>query len=88
MRYHDHYCCSMATVADLHTTNGLRAFLARNGLTQRNLADAAGVTDGAVSQVLCGRHCLRKQTIDKVLAFARKFEPSVTYEQLFGGSGG
>jgi len=62
----------------------LKVFLVRQGLTQENLAEGCGKSVVTISGLINGKVGPRKDTIDAVLEFCRKYDPSVTYEQLFG----
>ena len=62
----------------------LKVFLTRHQLTQRDLADAIGLSQAAVSQMLSGKNSPSKTTIDAVLGFCRGRDPGVTYDDIFG----
>lgn len=61
----------------------LRAFLARHGLRQEDLADGIGISRVSISSFINGATSPRKTTLDAILGFCRQYDPSVTYEQLF-----
>lgn len=62
---------------------GLRKFLADHDLTQRALAAGAGLHEGNVSYILSGRHLPKMATVERILGFARRYDPKVTFEDLF-----
>ena len=55
-------------------------------IPQAKLARHLGVHRSAVSRWIRGDHAPRQPTIDAILAFCRRWDPDVTYEQLFGRS--
>jgi transcriptional regulator with XRE-family HTH domain len=55
------------------------------GITQVELADALGVTRGAINHKVAGRRPWGKENIDAALAFlAERLGRPVTYEEAFG----
>jgi transcriptional regulator with XRE-family HTH domain len=64
-------------------TTPIREALDRIGLTQGDLASAMGVDPSTISNKLAGRRSWSREEINAALAFLRKFEPGLSYEQLF-----
>lgn len=64
---------------------GLADFAAKHGLTPRQLADAAAVTESHARYILAGDRQPSKERIDALLAFCRTIDPDITYDALFGG---
>lgn len=64
--------------------NGLQTFASEKRLKNRELAQAADISESAISQILSGTINPSKPTIDKLLAFCRSIDPKVTYDDLFG----
>jgi transcriptional regulator with XRE-family HTH domain len=62
---------------------GLRVFLARHRLSQSDLARAVDISTAAMSQIMTGATNPSKPTIDRILEYARTFEPEVGYDELF-----
>ena len=58
--------------------------LKRHGLTQRDMADGTGLAVSAVCDIVNGKRQPTTGTVNRVLAYARRFEPATTYEDLFG----
>jgi transcriptional regulator with XRE-family HTH domain len=63
---------------------GLQIFALDHRLLNKQLAEAAGISESAISQILGGSVNPSKPTIDKLLAFCKTIDPNVTYETLFG----
>ena len=47
-----------------------------NGLTQRQVADAVGITEQAMSEYLLGRRLLKRQELEAIEAYLAEFEES------------
>ena len=62
----------------------MEAILQKHGLTQRDVASGAGVTLSSVSDIVNGKRCPRTDTVNRLLAYLRRFEPALTYEQVWG----
>ena len=67
-------------------TPGLRMFMAHNNLTVSKLAVEIEVDRSTISRVARGEQMPSKKTIDKIIAVCRRRNPTVTYEDLFGGA--
>lgn len=52
-------------------------------MTQKRAAAEAAVPIQTLNEVANGRRQARAGTINKILAWARRYEPGVTYEELF-----
>ena len=65
----------------------LKAFLDRQKITQRQLAEAIGLTESAVSLYVKGRRNPSLPVARRILAFARRVDPSASFEDLFGAAG-
>jgi len=65
----------------------LRSFLAEHGVTQAALAQELGLTRQAVHLKLHGLRPWKGDEIAAVIAFCRRYDPCVTYEDLFGDPG-
>lgn len=62
----------------------LRQFLSAHGITQTELANELGLAKPSVSLKLSGRRPWFDREIQVLLAFCRRYDPDVTYEDLFG----
>jgi transcriptional regulator with XRE-family HTH domain len=62
----------------------IQRFLDQHGLTQRSLADGSGIALSMVNGIVRGHTRPRVDTVNRLLAFCRSIDPSVTYDQLFG----
>jgi transcriptional regulator with XRE-family HTH domain len=63
---------------------GLQIFALDHRLKNKQFADAVGISESAISQILSGETNPSKPTIDKLLAFCRTIDATVTYDDLFG----
>ena len=61
----------------------LKAFLARNRITQRELGDAIGVTGAFVGMMVNGDASPSLATARALLAFCRSKEPRMNFDKLF-----
>lgn len=61
----------------------LQDFLTQHGKTLRGFAAEAGMPLATASDLVKGKREPRTSNVNKVLAWARTLDPSVTYEQLF-----
>ena len=61
----------------------LRVFLVRHGLRQEDLAEAIGRSRVSVSNIVTGKCEPTRGTINLILGFCKRYDPDVTYEQLF-----
>lgn len=61
----------------------LSELLQKHHLTQAQAAIEAGLPGSRVSQIVRGAAEPRRPTINRILAFARRYEPTITYEDLF-----
>jgi DNA-binding XRE family transcriptional regulator len=73
------YICCMVN------TPGLRKFMALKNLTVSKLAVEIEVDRSTISRVCRGEQTPSKKTIDKIIAACRRLDPTMTYEDLFGG---
>ncbi len=62
----------------------LLELMQRHGLTQVAIATGTGLPQSAISDIAAKKRRPRTDTVNRILAFARLYEPSVTYEDLFG----
>lgn len=62
----------------------LPELIQRHQLTQVAIAAETGLQQSAISDIVAGKRRPRTDTVNRILAFARRYEPSVTYEDLFG----
>lgn len=62
----------------------LSDLLSRHGLSQKAAAAEAGVPLATFSDVVGGRRSPTTHTVNKILAWARRYDSGATYEQLFG----
>jgi transcriptional regulator with XRE-family HTH domain len=58
--------------------------LRRHNLTQRDMAEGTGLAVSAVCDIVNGKRQPTTGTVNRVLAFARRYEPETTYEEVFG----
>ncbi len=61
----------------------LADFVAAQGLTQKRAAGEASVPVATFNDVATGRRQATVPTVNKILVWARRYEPGVTYEELF-----
>lgn len=73
----------MYLVSEMGTRSRLGALLEKHRLTQQELAAATGLAGSAVSDIANGKRCPTTATVNKILAFVRRYEPKVSYEDLF-----
>lgn len=57
--------------------------LAKHDLTIRAFAAGAGITPSSASDVVNGKRCPTTGTVNRILAFVRRYERRVSYEDLF-----
>ncbi|MDB2620245.1 hypothetical protein N9X87_00420 [bacterium] len=62
----------------------LQAFISMHSVSQTQLAEIVGITRMAVSYKIRGLRPWKNEEINAVLAFCRQYDPSITYEDLFG----
>lgn len=58
-------------------------FLGRHEVTQKRAAAEADLPIQTMNEIANGKRQARTATVNKILAWARRYEPSITYEQLF-----
>lgn len=58
-------------------------FFEQHGLTQLRCAAETGLPLSTVNQVARGKRAATTGTVNRILAWARRYEPAVSYEQLF-----
>lgn len=63
---------------------GLQIFALDHRLKNKQLAEAAEISESAISQILSGDINPSKPTIDKLLAYCRTIDPAISYDDLFG----
>jgi transcriptional regulator with XRE-family HTH domain len=61
----------------------LGALLERHSLSQRAVATGTGLAMSAVSDIVNGKRAPVTSSVNKLLAFVRRYEPRVSYEELF-----
>ncbi len=61
----------------------LAAILEKHRLSQRDVAAETGLAVSAVSDIVNGKRAPVTSTVNKILAFVRRYEPRVSYEELF-----
>jgi predicted transcriptional regulator len=55
----------------------------RHGLSHKVAAEQSGVPLATLHDVARGKRSPRTDTVNKILAFVRRYEPRVSYEDLF-----
>lgn len=55
----------------------------RHALTQRAVADGTGLAVSAVNDLVNERRNPTTVTVNRLLAFLRRYEPNLVYEDLF-----
>lgn len=60
------------------------AVLERHGLSQNQAARLSGIPLPTLNDIVARRREPRRDTINRLLAFLRTLEPSITYEDVFG----
>ncbi len=63
----------------------LKALLAKHKIDQWEVAGACGVSQPTISRWCSGARTPKGQEVLALLAFLRRFEPRLAYEDLFGG---
>lgn len=63
----------------------LADLLHRHRLTQTVAARESGIPVQTLNAIVRGAQEPRRPTINRILSFARRYEPATTYESLFGG---
>jgi transcriptional regulator with XRE-family HTH domain len=58
--------------------------LKRHNLTQRDVVKGTGLALSAVNDIVNERRHPTTVTVNKILAYIRRYEPAATYEELFG----
>jgi predicted transcriptional regulator len=61
----------------------LSEILRRHGLSHKLAAEQSGVPLATLHDVSRGKRSPRTETVNKILAFVRRYEPRVSYEELF-----
>jgi transcriptional regulator with XRE-family HTH domain len=61
----------------------ISGIMERHGLTQRDVADGTGLALSAVNDLVNEKRQPTTGTVNKMLGFLRKYEPKLTYEDLF-----
>jgi hypothetical protein len=61
----------------------LAAIMDRHGLTQRDVSSGADLALSIVNDLVNKRRNPTTATVNRLLAFLRKYEPRVAYEDLF-----
>lgn len=61
----------------------LATLMEKHGLSQRDVADGARIAVSAVSEIMNEKRGPTTGTVNKLLTFLRKYEPKLTYEDLF-----
>lgn len=62
---------------------GFAELVQRHGLTQATVAQQSGVPLATVNDVVRRLRDPRTSTVNKLLVFARRYEPEASYEELF-----
>lgn len=58
--------------------------LRKHSLTQRDVASGTGLALSAVNDIVNEKRCPTTATVNRLLEYLRRFEPALTYEELFG----
>jgi transcriptional regulator with XRE-family HTH domain len=61
----------------------LAALLEKHRLSQRDVAQGTGLAVSAVSDIVNGKRAPVTSSVNKLLVFIRRYEPRVSYEDLF-----
>lgn len=69
------------------TLIGMRAVLKRNAITQSELARKVGVSQVTVWAWGEGRYAPRSETLLRIVAFLRQYEPRLEADDLFARGG-
>jgi predicted transcriptional regulator len=62
----------------------LPAILDRHGLTQLQVSQESGIPISTINGVFHGTRQPRTDTVNRLLAYLRRYEPALTYEQVWG----
>jgi hypothetical protein len=62
----------------------LRIFLIANRLSIKLLAQGIGMKAGSVGSKIRGERPWKQVEIDAVIKFCRSYQPSISYDDLFG----
>lgn len=68
----------------MDTTSPIQRFLDSHGLSQTDLAVGSGLAVSQVNGIVRGHTRPRVDTVNRLLAYLRKIDPAVTYDDLFG----
>lgn len=73
----------------MKTLRRLRKEIERTGLSQRQVAEEAGISESALSNILAGRRAPGLRTAHALLALLRRkgAAQALTVENTFGGDG-
>lgn len=66
---------------------GLSSFLARNSIPVKRASEESGVHFTSLHRILKGHQIPTVPTVQSLLDFARRYEPGVTFEDLFADPG-
>lgn len=66
---------------------GIAGLLRRHGISVHRAAGESGLTAPTIYNMLSGDTTPSLLTVQKVLSFARRYEPGVTFEDLFADPG-
>lgn len=72
-----------ASAAPNDATRGLREFMGRHRLDQRELARRAGIHETSISRLFNHPTNPSKATLDAILLACRALEPAIGYDDLF-----
>ena len=71
----------------MEVNTALVKFMAENNITVTELARVSGLDKSAVSRIVRGMTWPKsKATLDAIIAHCRKYDATVTYEDLFGSA--
>jgi transcriptional regulator with XRE-family HTH domain len=61
----------------------MASIIQKHGLTQRDVADGTGIALSAVSDIVNDKRKPTTGTVNRLLGYLRKYEPKLSYEDLF-----
>lgn len=62
----------------------VKRFMEEHGLSQRDVAEGSGLWLSQVNGIVRGHTKPTTDTVNRLLGYFRKVDPSVTYDDLFG----
>jgi transcriptional regulator with XRE-family HTH domain len=65
-------------------TTPIQRLMERHGLTQRVLSEGTALSLSNINSIVRGHRQPRADTVTTLLAYFRKFEPEITFDDLWG----